>query len=147
MIDENLQEKQAQRNRINLLNETNERLDRWVEQINANLKGVLVKRSDLVNWLVTSHKEDLNSKELKLITKKYFSENAFTIWALKTAKEAQSRGAPTALSELMKMRPDGAPSAEEQPQNHVSKIRKKVKPSSENAPKVDASSSEISSKS
>ena len=147
MIDKASVDTKAQKNRFYLKSETNERLDRWVDKINSNLKGVTVKRSDLINWIIGNHPDELGPKELVSITKEFYSESAFTVWALETVKEALARGEATTLADVMRMRPEGAPVASERSSKTKIVLPKISRPHTDNAPRADEISDSISSKS
>ncbi len=106
MTNESKTPTQAPKNRVTLDTDCLLKIDRLVKQVSNETKGVSIKRSELVNWILRSHSEVFNSKELAIIAKDFFDEVAFMTWALDALRKAKQRGEATSMKDLLKERPD-----------------------------------------
>ncbi len=87
--------------RIALTPESLERLSLWLKQISDQLKGIKLKRADLLNYLVKSASEKLTASQIKEIEKEYFDEVKFHEWALRELRRARKLGLPTTYAEII----------------------------------------------
>ena len=87
--------------RITLQPKAKEKTERWLEQATHSIRGLNLSKSDLVNWLVESHADELSPEMLTRLRDAYFDEVKFTAWALGQLKEARERGESLTLSELL----------------------------------------------
>jgi hypothetical protein len=87
--------------RITLKGEVLERLNQWAGQLKDACKGTKVKHGDIVEWLVMTHAPALSVKELNEFKDQYFDEVQFASWALKTLREAHSRGEKVSLTDII----------------------------------------------
>jgi hypothetical protein len=94
--------KQSRRDRVTLDPVAVSRLNAWITQIQLQLKGVQISRSDLVNFLIFQRGETLNPSEIQLLRKSHFDEAQFAEWALKEFKKAKDRGENPSLAEILK---------------------------------------------
>jgi hypothetical protein len=94
--------KQPRRDRVNLDPVAVTRLDDWIAEVQAHLKGVKINRSDLVNFLISQHPEGLSSIEVQSLKKTFFDEAGFAEWALREFRKAKERGENPSLSDILK---------------------------------------------
>jgi hypothetical protein len=94
--------KQRRRDRVNLDPVAVARLDDWIADVQAHLKGVKINRSDLVNFLISQHPEGLSSIEVQSLKKTFFDEADFAEWALREFRRAKERGENPSLSDILK---------------------------------------------
>ncbi len=78
--------------RITVNQESLERLNSWLNQIENQSKGIQVKREELINWLIQIQAEQLTASQLKEIEEKYFDPVKYAKWAYLQVKAAQARG-------------------------------------------------------
>src|ERR1700693_187365 len=86
------QNSSALRNRVALEDESVNKIDRWVEQVNREAKGVRIKRNELLDWMVQSLPDTLKSRQIKRISKRFYDAVIYMESELKKAKEARARG-------------------------------------------------------
>jgi hypothetical protein len=127
----------ALRNRIALDNESVQKVDQWVEQVNREAKGVRIKRNELVDWLIKSLPDTLKSRQIKRISNQFYDAVVDMESALKKAKEARARGEPIPSIELPKSRVVVPPRAQKQQSKVVITPASNNNFSSEIAPKSD----------
>ncbi len=97
--------------RISLQGEARERVQKWVEELNAQIKGLRLTKTDLVTYLILDHAETLSSDDVQKIRKSYFDEVRFATWLLKEVKDAQKRGETPSIEGLIgREKPKRAPS-------------------------------------
>jgi hypothetical protein len=94
--------KQPRRERVTLDPVAITRLDECVNQVQLQLKGVRLTRSDLVNFLVLQHPEGLSSAEIQILKTTHFDEAEFAEWALKEFRRAKERGENPSLADILK---------------------------------------------
>jgi hypothetical protein len=94
--------KQPRRDRVTLDPVAVNRLDNWISQVQLQIKGVQVTRSDLVNFLISHHSEALTSIEIQLLKQAHFDEAEFAEWALKEFRKAKERGENPSLADILK---------------------------------------------
>jgi hypothetical protein len=110
--------------RLTLRKEEQERLEAWVQELNARFDGMIrLTKSDLANFLIRHHSESLNDEEAALIEIEHFDELRWMNWALIKIREAKKQGLSLTLQELMEKRRVPSP---------AKKIRKKLAPKSAN---------------
>ena len=79
-----------------------ERVDTWLSAANSNTVGCTLSRSDIVNWIITNHKTDLSSKELKAVAETFSDETKRAKWACEEVIAAKKRGESLTLEEVLK---------------------------------------------
>lgn len=69
------------------------RLDEWIEVVDKKFQGFIkVTKSDLVNFLILDHQEQLSRDELERIKRTNYDEGRFLTWAVSKWKESQKIG-------------------------------------------------------
>lgn len=69
------------------------RLDEWIEVVDKKFQGFIkVTKSDLVNFLILDHHEQLSRDELERIKRSNYDEGRFLTWAVSKWKESQKIG-------------------------------------------------------
>jgi hypothetical protein len=97
--------------RISLQGEARDRVQKWVEELNTQIKGLRLTKTDLVTYLILDHAETLSADDVLKIRKGYFDEVRFATWLLKEVKEAQKRGETPSIEGLIgREKPKRAPS-------------------------------------
>jgi hypothetical protein len=94
--------KRPPRDRVTLDPVAVTRLDCWLNEIQSQLKGVRISRSDLVSFLIAQHSTALNSREIELLKNIHFDEAAFAEWALKEFRRAKDKGENPSLADILK---------------------------------------------
>lgn len=90
--------------RIKISPEALTKLGKWNDEISRRLRGVKLTRSDLVNFLILNHEEQLSSRELGALEKEFFDEVKFAQWAVEELKSARSKGEQVTLAEIISTR-------------------------------------------
>lgn len=79
----------SQIDRVTLNKNESEKVNAWLNQINKSTKGFLeLNRSDLVNFLVKSHADELTKKEIKNIRLAHYSLIKHLNWITPQLKKA-----------------------------------------------------------
>lgn len=100
-IENRPKKRQVHYDRVTLNKSSIERLNSWTEQAKNQVEGIKLTRTDLVNWLIDSHKEVLSSAELGVLEQNYFDQAALGVWAIKKLKEALARGEQVRLIDIL----------------------------------------------
>jgi len=87
--------------RISLDPESLGRVKNWIEVIGVTFPGIKVVRSDIVNWLIKSHKEELSPSELKQIEAQFYDELARAKWAVDELKARLARGENATIQSVL----------------------------------------------
>ena len=75
--------------RVTLNKSESEKINTWLQQINESSRGFLeLTRSDLVNFLINSHAEELTKKEIKYIRLAHYSLIKHLNWITPQLKKA-----------------------------------------------------------
>ncbi len=83
------QKEKIQIERVSLGKEESDILNKWLMQIKGSTKGFLdLTKSDLVNFLIKSHSEDLSAKEIKKIRLSHYSLIKHLNWITPQLKKA-----------------------------------------------------------
>jgi hypothetical protein len=91
--------------RISLNPKNRMRLDKWIDEINAHLKGMVkVTRTDLVNCLLEEHSNSLSSLELNAAAKYCFDEVRWLNSAMDRLKKAKRVGETLSMEALLEER-------------------------------------------
>jgi hypothetical protein len=78
-----------------------EKIDVLAEAVNSRFSGMLrATRSDLVNFLIDEHSENLSDVEAASLKKRLYSEVRFTSWALAQLRQAKQNGISLTLDDL-----------------------------------------------
>ena len=93
--------REATKSRINLKRNAFERVSRWAEQIKGSRKGVKVRASDLVEYVLMSHSEELANAEVKEYQERYTSDVDLAKWLVKELTAAEKRGEKLSISDLV----------------------------------------------
>ncbi len=95
-------EKKRSAERVSLKEDVHSRTEQWLSQIDKHHKGIRINRNDLVNFILLQHAPALSDEELSAIGTAHYNEVRFYTWALKTVREAQSRGEGLTVAMLEK---------------------------------------------
>lgn len=87
--------------RVSLGSEAVKRITHWEDQIKQNRKGVRIKPSDIVEFVILSHSEDLSSIQIRDFQDRFVSEVELAKWAIKELTAAEKRGDKISLSDLL----------------------------------------------
>lgn len=94
-------EKQRPQERVTLGPDECRKLDGWLEQANKSSKGFLnLSRSDMVNFLVRQHKDELLPKEIAQIRADHYDPIKHITWITPQIKQALLTGDMARVSEL-----------------------------------------------
>ncbi len=115
--------------RIKISAEALSKLSKWNETISTLLRGVKLTRSDLVNFLIMNHDEQLSARELRSLEELFFDEVKFAQWAVEELKAAKLRGESVTLADVINRH--RSPKSESQ---SVRKRRKKLVETSKESP-------------
>lgn len=78
-----------------------EQLDRWIDQLTTNRKGVRINRKNIIHWLVESHADSLSSAEEKDLLSKFYDEELLLKDALKEIRAAKKKGETLKLQDFI----------------------------------------------
>jgi hypothetical protein len=100
---ENIKElrKSVRRDRITLDPVNITRLQEWHQQLAAEVKGLKLKKAELVNFILETHAATLSPNEISELKKQFFDEVAFTSWALEELKRARTNGESLSLGDIL----------------------------------------------
>jgi hypothetical protein len=87
--------------RVTLNQKSLDRINGWLGQLNLELKGIKISRSDLVDWLLSLAKDKLSPALCKDVKKNYYDEVKFHEWAMKEFKAARARGESITYAEII----------------------------------------------
>jgi hypothetical protein len=103
MMEDATKKKQtSRRDRVTLDPVAVTRLNNWITEMQRELKGIQINRSDLVNFLISNHGETLSSSEIQSLKKAHFDEADFAEWALREFRRAKERGENPSLADILK---------------------------------------------
>lgn len=87
--------------RVTLGQEEGQRVESWLSQVNKYSKGYLtLSKSDIVNFLVRQHKDELTSKELAQIRACHYDPVRHITWITPQIKQALNNGDVARVFEL-----------------------------------------------
>ena len=98
MSEENLKSKKI--DRVELLPTSFERLQTWQKQIDESCPEVMITRKDLVNWVISEHKEILSDSDMRKIKDCFFDPVQYLRSLLKKAESAKIHGKTLELPEF-----------------------------------------------
>jgi hypothetical protein len=87
--------------RVELVQETLERLQSWQKQIDDSCPEVMTTRKDLVNWVILEHKETLSDSDLRKIKECFFDPVQYLKSLLKKAEIARTQGQEIEIPDLL----------------------------------------------
>ena len=93
--------KVKQPDRIPLTPDATTRLSDWMAQVEEQLKGIHIKKSDLASFILLSQSEKLDEKQLSAIRRQFFDEVRFAQWALREVKSAKQQGIVVSLTQIV----------------------------------------------
>jgi hypothetical protein len=93
-----------QADRIAMSSLSAERLKTWIEQVQGQVAGIRVTKTDLVNWLIENHDAELSGQEVRALEISFFDEIKFAEWALRELKARRAQGESVSIQTLMKRR-------------------------------------------
>jgi len=76
---------------IALVESSSQKLDRWIEQVNAK-KKIRIARRDLLNWWLTRSPENLSNGDVNALIEEFYDEEAFLRQLLRDVKKAKKEG-------------------------------------------------------
>jgi hypothetical protein len=141
------QNSSALRNRVALEDVSIDKIDRWVEQVNREAKGVRIKRNEMLDWMVKSLPDTLKSKQIKRISKLFYDAVVYMESELRKAKEARARGEMSPSAAVHDSQSMDGTVARREPSKKISSSISNNIFSSESAPKSDQKKSANSSNS
>ncbi len=81
------------------------RLEAWLKKLNAQFEGMVrITKSDLANFLIRHHHEELSDLEISQLETDHYDEVRWLNWALAKIREAKRQGLVLTLDELMAKR-------------------------------------------
>jgi hypothetical protein len=92
---------QPKHDRLVLSSDALNRINGWLDQLRDQLKGIKVRRRDLVEYAVLSQPEQLSSRQVEDFRIRYFDEIEFAAWAIRKLKEGRAAGQRISLAELI----------------------------------------------
>lgn len=91
--------------RIILKREERDKLDRWLQSLTQKYDGMIkFSKSDLANFLIREHSENLSELEAKLLGAEHYDEMRWINRAVEKVRLAKRSGAELTLEELMTKR-------------------------------------------
>jgi hypothetical protein len=66
-------------------------LDRWIEQVLTNRKGVRLNRKEILHWLITHHAENLSNQEERDLVEYFYDDERYLREALKELKKIKAK--------------------------------------------------------
>jgi len=96
-----LNQKKTQVIKVSLTSESAERINQWTKQIIGDQRGVNIKPSEIVNWILTQHNDSLTASEIDQYRDKNIDQVEVAQWALKEIKAALRRGEKLNLRDLV----------------------------------------------
>ena len=101
------------------------KLDRWLADLNKRFDGMIrVTKSDLANFVIRHHSDELSQHEIDLIEGEFYDEVRWLNWALAKIRQAKKEGRALSLEDLMKSR--GGADGKKTVSNRGGKKRRKV---------------------
>lgn len=85
---------------IALVESSSQKLDRWIEQVNAK-KKVRIARRDLLNWWLTKSPDNLSNSDVNSLIEEFYDEEAFLRQLLRDVKKAKKEGQTDPTIEVM----------------------------------------------
>ena len=113
--------KESGKRKVLLSREAFDRVTRWVSQIKEQRKGAKVNPSDMVEFILQSHSDDLSGNEVREFQDRYVSEIDLARWAVKELMAASARGQKLTLAELLAAKPK-APSEKRLPRRQQTDV-------------------------
>ena len=78
------------------------KLDSWLAQLNEKFDGMIrFTKSDLANFLIRNHANDLNDDEIDTLASEHYDEMRWLNWAVAKIRKAKKEGIQLSLDELM----------------------------------------------
>lgn len=68
-----------------------QKLDHWLEQVNAK-KKIRIPRKELLNWWIARSPDNLSNSELNALIEEFYDEEAFLRQLLRDVKKARKDG-------------------------------------------------------
>ena len=91
--------------RIILKREERDKLDRWLQGLTQKYDGMIkFSKSDLANFLIREHSENLSELEAKLLGAEHYDEMRWINKAIEKVRQAKRSGFQLTLEELMEKR-------------------------------------------
>ena len=87
--------------RIALTEESCNKLNKWLTEVNTNLPGPCIRQKQLVEWLILSRPESLARSDIQSIRETYIDEVDLAEWALQEIRQARKSGRELKLRELV----------------------------------------------
>jgi hypothetical protein len=87
--------------KVTLSSESLEKINEWTQQIIGDQRGVNIKPSEVVNWLISQHHSSFTPSEIDQYREKNIDQVEVAQWALKEIKAALRRGEKINLRDLV----------------------------------------------
>jgi len=76
---------------VALSEESSQKLDHWIEQINAK-KKIRVPRRELINWWLKRSPDNLSNSEVNILIEEFYDEESYLRQLLRDVKKAKESG-------------------------------------------------------
>lgn len=87
--------------RVSLSQESLSRIGDWLKEIEPRLKGSRITKSDLVNFVISTHSAHLSEREFEQLQSQHFDEVRFAAWALGQLKINRAKGKVISLADII----------------------------------------------
>ncbi|PWU15003.1 MAG: hypothetical protein C5B49_12375 [Bdellovibrio sp.] len=77
---------------VALEEESSQKINAWLEQVNAKKKGVKISRKDFVNWLIQKSPDNLSNGDLSALIEQFYNETWFLRQLLRDSNAAKAEG-------------------------------------------------------
>jgi hypothetical protein len=88
--------------RVLINSKVSSRIDGWISRLQRETSAIRITRSDVVNFILMAHSEELSSDESRELGKLHFDEVKFSFWVARTLKNAKAKGENVTLEQLYK---------------------------------------------
>lgn len=94
--------RKIQGERIALNLESSRRVNQWLATLKEKYPGLRMRRSDLVDWLVSHRPAALSEEEISHVGERFYDQMQLAQWMVRQLKEAKASGKEVSLDELVK---------------------------------------------
>lgn len=82
----------SRRDNVALYEQSVQKINIWIEQIQTKKKGVKISKKDFVNWLIGKTPDSLSNTDMNTIIDKFYDEEIFLRQLLREVKKAKLDG-------------------------------------------------------
>lgn len=101
MEDQTGKKKLAERYRVNLTKDAFSRVVRWADQIKERLPTAKIKSSEVADYILQLHSEELSNSEIQEFRETHVSEIDLAKWAIKQIQDAKIHGQSLSLEDVL----------------------------------------------